>query len=525
MTFDTKKKILDKDDILSIDPNLDILKILPKSISEKIEALVFYKDWKNLCMLTTNNYSKQISQIVERLEPKWYKIEFYYTDSEAFAFALQWYDLLEQKENKEKTELTERQMVTGDRAVDMLKKLYENRKWLQEWEFIEELIRFAFKAWSSDLHFQSEEIWMVVRLRRDWVLKTVLVFDHNEFQKYHIKLKFMSWVKINIDYLPQDWRFDLAILKWTQSSKIDVRVSFMPWLRSENIVMRFLDSEKWLLSFNDIWIDWDNLEVLKKNLSSNYGIILMTWPTWSWKTTTLYSMLNYLNNSDRKIITLEDPVEYELAWIQQSQINYKKWYDYEQWLKSILRQDPDIIMIWEIRTLETAEIAINAALTWHLVISTLHTNSAIEAISRFLNMWVKPYLLASALNLVIWQRLLRRLCNCKHHRKPKLAEQKELETAVKRINDAKPRLKIQMPDEMYYPAECEICGWMWYKWRVAAVEMFDLDETLRNAIIENKSVLDIYGKARESWYLTMKDDAYIKTVKWLTTLEEIRRVL
>jgi type IV pilus assembly protein PilB len=340
-----------------------------------------------------------------------------------------------------------------------------------------------------------------------------------------LKLKYISGVRMNVDWIPQDWRFDFTVyVPDGKEKKIDVRVSFMPWLRGESVVMRFLDSTKWIMSFTQIWFIDDALEILQRNLRKNYWMILVTWPTGSWKTTTLYSMLNFLNDPWKKIITLEDPVEYELPGIQQSQINEKKGYTYEEWLKAILRQDPDIIMVWEIRTKETAEIAINAALTWHLVLSTLHTNTAIEAISRLLNMWIKPYLLAPALNLVIWQRLVRKLHSCFTRRDANMAEEMEIKDFIKRYKDVKQKT-IKFNWKVPEPTGCEECWYDWYFWRIAIVETFEVNDDIKTLITTWKSVLDLYSLARQYWYITMKEDGYLKVLKWLTTLEEIRRVI
>lgn len=519
------KRILELEDIKKIKPNLDFLKVISKETSEKIQAIIFDWDKKVVYVLTTNNHSNALAALAEKLTLKGYKIEYYYTDETSFYYAMKWYNQLERLEEKTQKELEERQTASGKEALQMIKKLYDERENYNEWEFMEEVIRLAFMAWSSDLHFQSEEIGVVVRIRKDWLLKTILVFEHAEFKKYLVKIKFMSWVKINIDYVPQDWRFDLDITRWWERKKIDVRVSVMPWLRWENIVMRFLDSGKWIMSFTEIWFMWDTLKILQNNINRNFGMIIVTWPTGSWKTTTLYSMLNYLNEPWKKIITLEDPVEYELVWIQQSQMNARKNYTYEEWLKSILRQDPDIIMVWEIRSLETAEIAINAALTWHLVITTLHTNSAVEAISRLLNMWVKPYMLAPAINLIVWQRLVRKLDTCAKFREANMSEKKDVDHMIKTIKQNKPVLKLDFDGKLPNPTWCENCGYDWYRWRLAVVETFEVNDDIRNLILMNKSAIDMVAFARQYGYMTMKEDAYIKLLSWYTTLEEIRRVL
>jgi len=520
------KKILELQDIKQIKPNLDALKIISKNTAEKIQAIPFDIEKKMIYILTTNNYPNLLSVLEDKLTSKWYKREYFYTDESNFWHALTWYDLLEKLEERVKLEKMQLKTARWKQAIDLIKKVYSEKHKYSEWDFIKLLIRLAFQAWASDLHFQPEEMGVFMRIRKDWLLKTVLSFSHNEFKKYLLKLKFISGVRMNVDWIPQDWRFDFDVYDpdlWKEK-KIDVRVSFMPWLRGESVVMRFLDKTKGIMSFTQIWFLDESLEILQRNLKKTYWMILVTWPTGSWKTTTLYSMLNWLNDSTKKIITLEDPVEYELPWIQQSQINEKKGYTYEEWLKAILRQDPDIIMVWEIRTKETAEIAINAALTWHLVLSTLHTNSAIEAISRLLNMGVKPYLLAPAINLIIWQRLVRRLHSCYTYKDANMAEKAEIEEFIKKYNEIKSKKLIfdwKLPQAVW----CEQCWYDWYKWRIALIETLEINDDIKNYIITWKKTYDIYAIARQYGYLTMKEDGYLKVLKGLTTLEEIRRVL
>ena len=518
-------KILSLEDIKKIKPNLDALKVINRNLSEKAEIIFFDINWKKLKALTTNNNILLINQVKEKIEFKWYKIDFFYCDYETFTYSLSWYDQLLNLENKAKKELEELENAYWLSAIEMIKKLYENKSKYSETDFIKEIIRLSFTSWSSDAHFQPEEDGVYLRLRINGILKKVLVFTNQEFKKYLLKLKSIAKVKMNVDYLPQDGRFDFETKKGDKMIKIDVRVNFMPSLYWESIVMRFLDSSSWIKSFSEIWFMDKNYEILQRNVEKPYGMILVTWPTGSWKSTTLYSILNKLNVADKKIITLEDPVEYSLPNIQQCQINPWKWYTYAEWLKAILRQDPDIIMVWEIRDLETAKIAINAALTGHLVLSTLHTNTAIEAVSRLINIWVEPFMLAPALNLVIWQRLLRKLCDCKVKKEANLAEKEDIEIHLKKIKNILPRVDVKFDWKIYKESGCEKCWYDGFSWRMAVVETFELTDNLKDAIIKKATPLELFQIARDDWYITMEEDAYIKMLKWYTTLDEIRRVL
>ncbi len=534
------KTILEMIDVEALQPDFSVLKILSKDQAEKAQALIFDKDKTTLAILTTNNYPDVLQKILETLAAKKYKTNLYYTDPEAFEKAILWYDQMELQEALEMKKTQEQAKATGRSAEQALQELYAKRDTIDDGQFISEIIKLTFQAWASDLHFQPQVDGVVMRMRKDGVMKQLLTFTHAEFKKYLLKIKFMAGTKMNIDYLPQDGRFDFIVATDaanaaktaiavdqvdTTTKKIDVRVSVMPGLRGEGIVMRFLDAQEWYKPFTDIWFSQTHIDILKKQLDQNYGMILVTGPTGSGKTTTLYSMLHYLNQPWKKIITLEDPVEYELPGIEQSQINTTKWYTFEEWLKSVLRHDPDIIMVWEIRNAETAEIAFNAALTGHLVLATVHTNTATEAITRLLNLGIKPYMLAPALNMIIGQRLVRKLHTCETRIDAPLAQSEEVKTVLRGIADVSPRTPQNFTGKLPQAVGCDICQTDWYKWRVAVVELLEMTSDLRNMIIENKSTMELYWALRQWGFLTMKEDAYLKMLDGKTTLDEIRRVL
>ena len=521
------KSILDISDINKIKPNFNEIKILSKEECEKSQTIIFGKDWNTLKILTTNNFPEELQKITKSLEQKWFKTDVDYTSTEWFKEAMKRYEEYESRLNEQEEQIKEQKTASWESAIHMLKEVYEKRDAQEPWKFIMEIVRLAFQTWASDLHFQSQESWILCRLRIDWVLQTVLEFTHWDFAKYMQKIKFISWVKMNIDYIPQDGRFtfEAADSNWNDK-KVDARVNFMPWINSESVVIRFLDSNKWISTFENLGFIWRTYDTLKKSLEKHTWITILTWPTWSWKTTTLYTILNYLNDWKEKIITLEDPVEYQIEWIQQSQINYNKWYDYAEWLKAVLRHDPDIILVWETRDFETANISMNAALTWHKVFTTLHTNSAIESINRLINMGIKPYILAQSLNLLVAQRLVRQLCpHCASKREWDFSEKWEIAEAIKRIKDANPTIDINF--DWYIPIAvwCEKCNGTWYKWRLAIIETLEITDDIKTAIYEWNSELEIYSKARWFWYLTLKEDWILKMLDWKTSLDELRRVL
>ncbi len=527
------KTILTENDIKNLEPDLNIVRYLSLEQAKLSECIIFAKEWQVLHLITTNNKTLELKKLKNNLEEKLFKTKIYYTSPSWFDFALKRYDIIK-KQDLEKQKQKQKQLeAKWTNAIQMIKDLYKQRHQMIAWDFVMEIIRLSFQAWASDLHFQPEKDKIIMRLRIDWVLHNILDFDHKDFYPYWKKIKFIAWTKMNIDYIPQDWRFSVNVIwqNW-QEKKIDVRASFMPWIKSESIVLRFLDSTKAIQNFENLWFEWTNLKLFKKALNHHFGLILITWPTWSWKTTTLYSALQTKNNWTNKIITLEDPVEYNISWIQQSQINYKKWYDYAQWLKACMRHDPDIILVWETRTLETAQTVVNAALTWHLVFTTLHTNNSLEAVTRLLSMWIKSYMLAPSLIMIQAQRLVRKVCqNCKQNRKATKSENEFILQTLENIKKYNPdeysRLWKNFKFDWTIPSAiwCKECNNLWYKWRTAVMETLYFDDELKEAINDNITEKELLKIARKKWFLTIQENAVIKMLQWQTTIEEVRKLI
>ncbi len=519
--------ILQPTDISAIKPNFDMLKLIPKSQAAEDQILVFDKKDNQLQLLTTNNVPAKLDQIISSFQNKNYTVDTYFTDMIGFELALGRYDQM--LDFQKQLELREdyRLKVTGKKAIELIKDTIKNKSQFSEVDLINELVRLSFQAGASDMHLQSEQQGVVLRLRINGVLENVATLTHEEYIVYLMKIKYMSGVKINIAKTPQDGRFDFWV--WTEGDlikgkenhrQIDARVSFMPGLRWESIVIRFLDSSQSIMTFSDIGFAPYHIPVIVRNLQKNSGLILMTGPTGSGKTTTLYSMLQYLNNPDIKIITLEDPVEYEIPGIQQSQIHEDQGYTFAEWVRSVLRHDPDVILVWEIRDLDTANAAINAALTWHLVFSTLHTNSALEAIGRLLNLGVKPYLLAPAINMIVGQRLIRELWPDKVPNTKFQFQGSELEESSTYVKKYFPDLLPSKPTLFDPNPDGE-----WYAGRVAAAEIFEPNEETRKLLLEGKLGWEIFDIIRKTGYMTMRDDGIIKVWNWITTLDELRRII
>lgn len=384
------------------------------------------------------------------------------------------------------------------------------------------LLGAALKLDSSDIHVEAEEKGIMVRYRLDGILHDAAVLPKESYRQLVSRIKLVSSLKINITENPQDGRFTVKL----PNGDVDIRVSTIPTVYGESIVMRLLRQDKGGIELSGLGFKGRSYETLLEEIHRPNGMIITTGPTGSGKTTTMYAIMQILNKPGVKIITLEDPVEYKMEGINQSQIDHNKGYTFAKGLRSMLRQDPDIAMVGEIRDLETADIAIQAALTGHLIMSTIHTNSASGAIPRFLSMGVKPFLLAPALNAVIGQRLVRKICEkCKE---PEQLDAKVMEH-VNRLLDslpAKEKEEYGSRARIFYAGKgCETCNGIGYKGRVGILEIFVVHEDMEQLILSTHiSEFEIEKVAKEAGMVTMAQDGLMKALDSMTSVEEVFRV-
>jgi general secretion pathway protein E len=373
---------------------------------------------------------------------------------------------------------------------------------------INALIAQALKEKASDIHVETYKNDLVFRMRLDGVLKTKMRLPPKLAPLIISRLKIMAKLNIAEKRLPQDGRIALQI----GGRQVDVRVSTLPSNHGERIVLRLLDKESVALKLSSLGLTEYDLNLMSQLKQKPHGIILVTGPTGAGKTTTLYAFLNELNDHSRDILTVEDPVEYELPGIGQSQVNAKIGMTFARGLRAILRQDPDIVMVGEIRDLETADIAIQASLTGHLMLSTLHTNTAIGAITRLRDMGVASFLIASTLEAVIAQRLVRRLC-------PECKQSTEADAIYKkRLNRP-----VDEPLFIYTAKGCSACDHTGFKGRMAIYEIILLDDTLKQMIHEDKPENDIKAYAH-TIYPSIKEAGIRRVIEGETTIEEVIRV-
>jgi type II secretory ATPase GspE/PulE/Tfp pilus assembly ATPase PilB-like protein len=377
---------------------------------------------------------------------------------------------------------------------------------------------------SSDIHIEPQDNIVDIRMRVDGVLQSIAHIPLVNYPLLLSKIKVISGIPTTIRQGVSDSRFRIMYEKedMTQAD-VDVRVSIIVGGFGETIVLRLLSKEAVSLDIKTIGIRDYNLERIMSQVTKPYGVVLNTGPTGSGKTTTLYSVLNEIKSPDIKIITIEDPIEYQLDGILQTQIDKKGGYTFASALRALLRQDPDVLLVGEIRDEETAETAINAALTGHLLISSLHTNDAVGAVQRLLRLGVGTDDLTSAANAFIAQRLVRVLCTCKKD-VPVTDEQKEV--LQKHLDSISEKVAIEKPSITHTcePTGCEKCNGIGYKGRTVVSEVFIMDDDLRGLITQGALISDLKNKAVENGMLTMEQDAVLKVLEGITTLEEAKRV-
>jgi type IV pilus assembly protein PilB len=358
-------------------------------------------------------------------------------------------------------------------------------------DFVNHIIAEALKSSASDIHFELYDKIFRIRYRIDGHLREVMNLPVSKSSSIMSRIKIMSELDIAEKRRPQDGKISFT----SNNRTIDIRVSTLPTNYGEKIVLRILDKSNLDLNIAKLGMDDEQIEILKTALNNPYGMILVTGPTGSGKTTTLYSALKHIHTVERNIVTIEDPIEYNIDGVNQSSVKPEIGYDFASALRAFLRQDPDIIMVGEIRDYETAEIAMRASLTGHLVFSTLHTNDAISAIIRLIDMGIEPYLVASSLKMIVAQRLVRKLCKC----------------------------RVKTSENTYEKKGCEECGFWGYKGRTAIFELITIDDSFYDTITKRSSLNTLRAFLKEKGIKCLRDSGIIKVQNGITTYEEVYR--
>ncbi len=385
---------------------------------------------------------------------------------------------------------------------------------------IDNLVSYAISLRASDIHIEILENTILIRYRIDGILHEILKIPKEVYPAIIARIKLLGGLKIDEHLKPQDGRFRYRL----GPDIIDVRVAIIPVFYGEKVELRLLPSTQRPVSLTEIGMLEDTRKTIEENIKKTYGMVLVCGPTGSGKSTTLYSILNILNRPEVNIVTIEDPVEYDIQYVNQTQINPQAGITFANGLRAILRQDPNIILVGEIRDQETAEISVNAALTGHLLLSSLHTNDAATAVPRLTDMNIESFLVAAVLNVSVAQRLVRKICvNCIESYQIDAPMIKFLETYLKQVN---PYSQIKVPRISYKGKGCSDCGMTGYRGRCGIYEVLNIDEDLRKLIINpNFSLNNLNDLAKKNGMVTMFEDGLRKATTAVTTIEEVLRVI
>lgn len=509
-------------DLMGFAISPEALLIISETNANNLQTVCFYYDGTRIRLATTKPDNPELPEVVSKLKEKYFsEVGVYLVSENSLQHALKFYAALPKpREINRGLKIDEAEMNKYSESFSSFKNLQEQIFKVPVSDMVTMILAASIKSRASDIHIEGEEKGIKVRFRIDGILHDVATLNKDAWNKLISRMKIISGVKINISDKPQDGRISIFL----KSERIDIRVSFLPTAFGESVVMRLLRSISVGLDFEDLGIRAKAFEQLKREVERPNGMIITVGPTGSGKTTTLYAILKKLNNQETKIITIEDPIEYQLEGVNQSQISEK--YTFAHGLRSIVRQDPDVLMVGEIRDLETAEIAIQAALTGHLVLSTIHTNDAAGTVPRFLSMGVKPYLLAPALNAMIGQRLVRRVCDkCKIEDK---LDAETMEKALKVIESLPEDEKKNIGAKnlkFFKGAGCEECQGLGYKGRIGIYEIMAMTGEVEKIILSgNVSEYDMRAVAAKNGMMTMVQDGMLKAIEGITSVEELFRV-
>ena len=474
----------------------DNLNLIPRAEAERARLIVIRREKNILKVGAVEPANAETKQIIERLQRQKFKVEQYFISSSSLARALKEYEKIPAPTARKEVagavslETVKEKIRNFNELVAHLKKLGDG----ETSELFELLLASALNSEASDIHIEPEEQAVKVRLRLDGILQEAGVLSAAAYKLLLSRAKLTAGVQLNVTEKPQDGRFSVK----AKDEEVEVRTSVFPGPYGEYIVLRVLNPAAVGLEVKDLGLRDELWANIKTEIEKPNGVVLVTGPTGSGKTTTLYAFLRHLLRPGLKIVTLEDPIEYHLEGVSQSQIETEKGFTFLEGIRAGLRQDPDIMLIGEIRDAETAQAVLNAALTGHLVLTTLHTNDAAGAVPRFLDLNAKPKILSSALNAVVAQRLVRKLCaSCK---KPS-----------KRTGE-------------YAAAGCPACSQTGYKGRTGIFEILVVDEKMERLIDESPSHQEVLDFAKKEGFKTMYQDGIKKVAEGVTTHEEVERV-
>jgi type IV pilus assembly protein PilB len=506
----------------------EALAISNEKDSKDAGAAIIEEKQKELFVVVIDPRLKETLTFIQGLEKRGYKTKMNIVSSASIKRAWERFQYIKpkRKEISGKTEISAEELKKIEGSINTIEDLKQKLEQpnISTSDLLNIVMAAGLKLEASDVHFENESTNTTrLRYRLDGILQDAADIPSSAFQLLLSRIKMLSELKINIHNTPQDGRFSFK----SEGKEIEIRTSIIPANYGENVVLRILDPKTISLKLEDLGIQEYDFKFIQEELKKPNGMIITTGPTGSGKTTLLYAFLKAVNDPGSKVITLEDPIEYHLEGVEQTQVETEKGYTFASGLRSILRQDPDTILVGEIRDSETATTAINDALTGHLVFSTLHTNDAAGAIPRLVDMKVNPTMIPPALNLVIAQRLLRKVCP-KCSKEVRLNEEtvEKIKTGLGNLPSRVPKLDIEKATIREASKEgCAYCNFTGYKGRIGVFELFIVDDAMEKVILKTPSIVEIKESAIKSGMVLMKQDGLLKVLQGITTLEEVERIL
>lgn len=511
-------------DLASAPIDTGALALVPEETARAHNFAIILKTGNALTIATTEPEKIEALEVVADLKHRGFSIHVIMTSPAGLEHAWRRYANLHQVDTFEvgSIDIKEEELAELQSKISSVKDLQQQVQSVSVTKLLEILLAGGLKIGASDIHFEPTHEHARLRYRMDGVLEDVTTIETASYEKLVNRIKILSHLKLNIRRAPQDGRFTIR----EGGVDIEVRVSLLPSEFGETIVMRLLDPRSIKGKLQDLGMRPDFQAMVEEQLNKPNGAILTTGPTGSGKTTTLYAFVNYLNSSEDKIITIEDPIEYHITGISQTQVDPSKGYTFADGLRSIVRQDPDIILVGEIRDTETAEIALNAALTGHVVLSTIHTNDAAGTIPRLIDLKVQPQIIAPAIRMAMAQRLIRKLCqNCRVKKVLEPTQVQKIKADLDPITEKFKITNVVEGLEVFVPAGCDQCNNTGYKGRVGVYEAYHVTPEMEKLIMTNPALSSVTELAIQQGMVTMRQDAYLKLLEGITSLEEIERIL
>ncbi len=508
--------------------NVDALALIEEHEAHEAQCAIVEEEDKRVALVTLDPGFSKTKKVIQTLKEKGYDVVLYVVSHSSLEYAYSFYKHVTSRrsavvgavkieEDSEGT-IQEHEIETLEKVKESLTK-YNSPGSISL--FMQALLLGAMSLRASDIHIEPRNESVIVRYRIDGILQDIFAgMTQHVYRAVLSRIKLRSELKINVRDEAQDGRFTID---FTEKRDIEVRVAIAPSEFGEVVVMRLLDPETIQLELSQLGLREDDLAIIEKELKKPHGMILNTGPTGSGKTTTLYAFLKRKHSSEVKIITIENPIEYHIEGIEQTQVDPQAGYTFSDGLKSLMRQDPDIILVGEIRDKETAEIAVQASLTGHMVFSTVHANESTGGIPRLLDLGAKANSLAPALNLIIAQRLVRRLCDACKKEVP-LENKETIETFLSSLPKRVETESLKTVDHVYEPVGCPVCNGTGFKGRIGIYELLEINDRIQELILEEAGSLRIKEAAQKNLFVSLQQDGVLKVLRGITTLTEVERV-